>query len=324
MRFRALYHVAGVALFVLCLIYRLSGVISLIFGDLTPYELSEHELEADSHAHPNGSATQLIPKIIHQVYLGWDNKPIPLEWIRAQQSCLDVNPEFEYKLWTNESCRELLQTEYPWFLETWENYRYPIQRADSIRYFILAHYGGVYIDLDNGCLRNLSPLLSFPAWMPGTSNHMGLTNHVMGSVRNHPYFLTLTKSLQAYNINWLLPYLVIMNSAGPHFVSLVWHTYMGSRPRQDEVRILRQEEYAGHAWSFFTKEEGGSWNEWDTLVFKWIGLHIVLFSVLCFASICAVVSCVWWIVWRLTMRTGIKREAVKGLGPGLPFWHKSV
>jgi mannosyltransferase OCH1-like enzyme len=39
--------------------------------------------------------------------------------------------------------------EYPWFLETWDNYRFPIQRADSIRYFILAHHGGIYVDLDN-------------------------------------------------------------------------------------------------------------------------------------------------------------------------------
>lgn len=54
-----------------------------------------------------------------------------------------------HQLWTNVSSRDLLAKEYPWFVKTWDNYRFPIQRADSIRYFILVHYGGIYIDLDN-------------------------------------------------------------------------------------------------------------------------------------------------------------------------------
>lgn len=38
---------------------------------------------------------------------------------------------------------------YPWFLETFDGYPYPIQRADAIRYFVLHHFGGIYIDLDD-------------------------------------------------------------------------------------------------------------------------------------------------------------------------------
>jgi mannosyltransferase OCH1-like enzyme len=58
------------------------------------------------------------------------------------------------------SSRDLLAKEYPWFVETWDHYRFPIQRADSIRYFILAHYGGIYIDLDNVSLdMELRPIL---------------------------------------------------------------------------------------------------------------------------------------------------------------------
>ena len=43
----------------------------------------------------------------------------------------------------NHACR------YPWFLETFDGYPYPIQRADAIRYFVLHHFGGIYIDLDD-------------------------------------------------------------------------------------------------------------------------------------------------------------------------------
>jgi len=54
-----------------------------------------------------------------------------------------------FQLWTNEKSRDFIAAEYPWFLETFDGYKYPIQRADSIRYFVLAHYGGTYIDLDD-------------------------------------------------------------------------------------------------------------------------------------------------------------------------------
>lgn len=60
------------------------------------------------------------------------------------------------QLWTNENAREFIGDEYPWFLDTFDRYQYPIQRADAIRYFVLAHYGGIYIDLDD-----VGPLATF-------------------------------------------------------------------------------------------------------------------------------------------------------------------
>lgn len=44
--------------------------------------------------------------------------------------------------------RDFLQAEFPWFLNTYDNFRFPIQKEHTVRYFILRHYGGIYIDLD--------------------------------------------------------------------------------------------------------------------------------------------------------------------------------
>jgi hypothetical protein len=38
---------------------------------------------------------QLIPKIIHQTYI---NESIPAHWKGPQQSCLDLHPDYEYKV----------------------------------------------------------------------------------------------------------------------------------------------------------------------------------------------------------------------------------
>lgn len=53
------------------------------------------------------------------------------------------------QLWTERASRDFIETEYPWFLRTYDGYRYPVQRVDAVRYFLLLHYGGIYMDLDN-------------------------------------------------------------------------------------------------------------------------------------------------------------------------------
>lgn len=68
---------------------------------------------------------------------------------RANCSC-------DSQLWTDAKSREFIATEYPWFLATFDNYSQPIQRADAIRYFVLNHFGGIYIDLDDVSLIPLS------------------------------------------------------------------------------------------------------------------------------------------------------------------------
>lgn len=70
-----------------------------------------------------------------------------------------LTPLSEYMLWTDETAREFVKTFYPAHLHMYDSYKYPIQRADSIRYFVLHHFGGVYMDLDIGCRRRLDPLL---------------------------------------------------------------------------------------------------------------------------------------------------------------------
>lgn len=158
--------------------------------------------------------------------------------------------------------------------------------------------------------------------MPTTKIRTGLTNHVMGTRKNGPYFQLLIKRLQAYNYNWVLPYMTIMNSAGPHFVSLVWIEYLGTLPRQDGVRILMQDEYAGNDWSFFTKGQGGTWNHWDTRAFRWVGQHIAFFSIMCFLGICLLTGCVWWMGWKVAVWVRARGVPPTPVGV-LPLWQKS-
>jgi mannosyltransferase OCH1-like enzyme len=44
---------------------------------------------------------QHIPKIIHQVYHDWRNRSMPLDWDEVRQTCISVNPGWEYKVPTD-------------------------------------------------------------------------------------------------------------------------------------------------------------------------------------------------------------------------------
>lgn len=158
--------------------------------------------------------------------------------------------------------------------------------------------------------------------MPATKIQVGLTNHVMGTEQGHPYFQLLIDRIQAYDYNYVFPYLTIMNSAGPHFVSMVWEEYLRTNITGHEVRILMQEEYKDNEWSFFTKEQGGGWYSWDHEVFGWAGRHILLVSVVLLFCICAPTSCLWWVVWKVAARTRTK-DVEKVQSTSLLVWQKS-
>jgi mannosyltransferase OCH1-like enzyme len=53
------------------------------------------------------------------------------------------------QVWGEKESRDFIEKEYPWVLRTYDGYRYPVQRVDALRYFLMLHYGGIYVDLDN-------------------------------------------------------------------------------------------------------------------------------------------------------------------------------
>jgi len=87
-----------------------------------------------------------IPKIIHQT---WKTADVPQQWQSSTDKYRALKDQgFEYKLWTDEDNRNLIKDHFPWFLQKFDAYKNPIQRADAVRYFILYKYGGIYSDLD--------------------------------------------------------------------------------------------------------------------------------------------------------------------------------
>ncbi|KAI9767308.1 MAG: hypothetical protein M1840_005717 [Geoglossum simile] len=208
---------------------RVHTLITLLFEngsrDLIPVgELEVLEAEVASR---RVGQVQRIPKIIHQTYRDED---VPERWRAAQAACMRLHGGWEYVFWTDATAREFIEEEYSWFLGTFDGYPYAIQRADVIRYFVLWHYGGIYIDLD--------------------------------------------ESLQSFERNWYAPYITVMYTTGPLFLSVMWKEYMRRKlGREDNrVRVLGIEERGGPRLGYWESTGGSSWHRGDAKFILWVSL----------------------------------------------------
>jgi len=109
----------------------------------------------------------MIPKKVHQVFYDFGAGKTLEDYSRFVE-CLSENRRFckehgyEHKLWENEEIDELIATEYPEYLQLFEDFTQPIQRVDFARYCILHRHGGIYLDLDVKIIQDPTPLLENP------------------------------------------------------------------------------------------------------------------------------------------------------------------
>lgn len=161
-----------------------------------------------------------LSKIIHHQWKDSSIPPIFDKWYKQWKE-LYPEPEYKHILWTDESARDLIAKHYSWFLPTYDNYDLNIKRADSSRYFILHHMGGIYADLD------YEPLINFYDYLP--KNQVGLVespylynekiqNSLMTSPKGDPFWIHVFQGL-AQNAD-----MSVLHATGPKFLDMMMDT----------------------------------------------------------------------------------------------------
>jgi mannosyltransferase OCH1-like enzyme len=100
-----------------------------------------------------------IPTIIHQ---SWKDENIPHDvylpaWVNSWS---EAHPSWTRMFWTDRDNEELVRRWYPQFYDFYMGLDQGIKKADFARFLYMHRFGGVYVDLDFVCLKNLSPLLA--------------------------------------------------------------------------------------------------------------------------------------------------------------------
>jgi mannosyltransferase OCH1-like enzyme len=129
----------------------------------------------------------MIPKIIHQIWLGDKNKR-PLDLMRTVK---DRHSDWKYILWSEDNIGDLInQNKYDqvFYSDNSGENKYP-KLADIVRYEKLFNYGGIYIDADSKCNKSFNDLLDgkfFVAYENEKKRPGFIANGVIGSVPHHP------------------------------------------------------------------------------------------------------------------------------------------
>ena len=154
----------------------------------------------------------MIPKIIHQVWLGPNDIP------HSEQNFIDswkkLHPEYDFILWTDSNidrldidsgCKQAMRK---------AGKRYACQ-ADIVRYIAVNKLGGFYIDTDIECYKKIDDIISDKTEFLGLRPHMGnwITNAFFASTPNSPI---LNTSIDIISKN---PNMPSMNPFGPTFLT---------------------------------------------------------------------------------------------------------
>lgn len=122
---------------------------------------------------------------------------MPRRFRAWRDSWLKHHPGWEYRLWTDEDNRRFIHDHYAWFLPIYDGYDEHIMRVDAVRYFILDHHGGVYVDLDFECLRPLDAHLKDKSLVLGCESPAHLAHIMGGKVAREPLDRLVCNALMA-------------------------------------------------------------------------------------------------------------------------------
>ena len=219
-----------------------------------------------------------FPRIIHQVYLGYSG-PMPEDWENYHELWKEYAQQnnWEIKLWNLKDCQDLIkESDYPEFLELFNTYKYGVQKADAIRYFILYKYGGIYSDLDVYPNHNIEPMLQMyeqnediKALFCTSPQDRTVSNWFMIARPNFRFFLNCISLMsERHSKTKVNKHFTILWSTGPIMVKNVIAEYQSS----DEIYIIPREILTSctfctkncNKFALLTNDQSGTWNSGQT------------------------------------------------------------
>lgn len=204
---------------------------------------------------------QIIPKVLHRIWVG--AKTRPKEFDQYWESWHILHPRWRMFTWDVSMLKKVA---------IWEPYmnkfliEFPAQMADLCRYSLIEKFGGVYVDCDFECFKNIEPLLEDVYCFFSEEDPNVLTNAIFGATTNNDIIKRLVISSRErmqdtpdnVNVNDITGPGCVNHVVQPikHLVTIfkpdVFHPY-SYREKQRKSEAFPNA-YAAHHWA-------GSWQE---------------------------------------------------------------
>ena len=120
----------------------------------------------------------LIPRTFHSIWMG---KAMPKEYIQLRQTWINCHPGWTLHDWNERNMPTLVNQ------REFDEARSYSEKSDIARVELLYRFGGVYIDTDFECFKNIEDLIGASALWVGQDEDDRICNGIMGSVAGHPF-----------------------------------------------------------------------------------------------------------------------------------------
>lgn len=232
----------------------------------------------------------MIPKIIMQT---WKSNIVPQHWKTSPTSIKQFMPKWKYILMTDEDNRNFVIQYFPDYLQFYDNLKYPIQRADVIRYMFLYIYGGIYLDLDielTGPIDEIFENREMETWLLKAPKNLAnqYTNFLMASTAKNEFWLLVLNECKK-ELSWwqkLLPHFVISYQTGLGALTRAvkhWNKPIALLPFESFVPCdYCNENECTKPYSYTKFLKGQSWNNIDTYIFNFCICNPLLLCLIIF------------------------------------------
>jgi mannosyltransferase OCH1-like enzyme len=129
----------------------------------------------------------IIPKIFHRIWLG--GNPMPEEFEYYGETWIKNHPDWQMKLWTEDNIPPLMNQ------KEFDNEQSMAGKADILRFELLNYYGGVYIDTDFECYKNIEPLIKDLDCFMASEHEGTISIGIIGAVPKHPIIQKIIEAL---------------------------------------------------------------------------------------------------------------------------------
>ena len=221
---------------------------------------------------------ELVPPIFHRIDLSENHADSVSKYEDAVSICQTLHPNWTHHLWTDENATEFMRKLYPDLLARYKGRRRSMEYANILKYALLDHYGGVYLNLDIGCIQPLEELRGLPFLTPG-AYPVGVSKAFILSRPHHPFLRRLLEGMERRSLRRRLPGIANILNIGSMYFSNSWMGYVRSMARRgvenmsENQRVFVLADKRGnlepHVLStratspLFHRKGASSWRDWD-------------------------------------------------------------
>jgi len=131
-----------------------------------------------------------IPKIFHMIWVG--PNPLPESHKEFIKGWLELHPGWKLMFWDNKNVPKLVNQKIYDDMHNWSG------KSNVIRYEVLYHYGGIYLDTDTECLKNIEPLIGGAKLIAILGNHGKIQSAVLGCSKKHSAYKKIVNDMQTF------------------------------------------------------------------------------------------------------------------------------